>query len=122
MLPQPRKTERLPAFQDDPQRLLTLPELMPLINPVRRDDAPPLLERITKRRLLSQRLGPGIDHPIPNTGILRPGRNQSPPHRLQVPLAVIAHDNDRLRRRNVVPRPPNFVLALAPFAPITFAF
>ena len=51
----------------------------------------------------ARRLDAGVNHPVADTGIFRPGRNQPPQHLLHVPLAVVTNHNHRLRWRDVVP-------------------
>jgi hypothetical protein len=56
---------------------LPLPvHFLPLVKTVSRNQAPPILERLTKRRPAFNRLRPRIDERIADTFILRPGRNQ----------------------------------------------
>ncbi len=53
----------------------------PLVEPVSGHDAPATTEGGPERRLGGQGLGPGVDHPVADPRVLRPGGHQPPAHR-----------------------------------------
>jgi len=105
-VPQTCKTKRLTAFQHHPERLPLPVHLFPLKKTVRRNQAPPGLVRLPKRRPALNRLRPRIDQGIADALVLRPGWNQTPPHQFhRRPKAILVKHWRELCRRDVVARP-----------------
>ena len=76
-------------------------ELLPLVEPAGRNDAAPGLERLGERVAGAERLGPGVDHPVPDGRILGPGRHEAPAHLAQtapLPVSRSSNGHDRLGR------------------------
>jgi len=102
LVPEPCEPKRLPALENDIHRLLPPTNLLPLIEAVSHHEAPPLAVRDSEGGLHRQRLGAGVDHAIPNDGVLRPRRNEPPLHLDEVSLPVVANHDHSLRGRDVV--------------------
>ena len=86
-------------------RQLALGLDLPLIEPVGRDQTAATLERLSKRRLLGNRLDSGVDVAGRHLAVLRPEREQPPLEGAQDPLVVVLGDGvDRVGRRHVVRR------------------
>src|SRR5262245_32603072 len=65
LLPQPRKRNRCPIRPMNVKRFLLpppAPRLLPLVESIRRNDAPPTLYGIAKRRFLAECLRTRINH------------------------------------------------------------
>src|SRR5271169_2826277 len=74
--------------------------LLPLIKAVGDDEAPLLpLPRIPKRRLRREVLRSGVERRIGQLPVLRPVRQQPPPHHAGNALPVLRADRDQHRRR-----------------------
>ena len=51
---------------------------LPFVEPISNYQASSSSERMSKRRLIGDRLGSGIDHPVADYRVIRPGRYQAP--------------------------------------------
>lgn len=89
--------------------LLCLAFLLLFVKAVSRDQAAAILERLPKSWFFGNGLGSGINHFVPDVGILRPERNQPPPDNREVAnraFLVLPHHGDPLRRGDVIPGRP----------------
>ncbi len=104
--PQTHERQRRTVHAMDEERCLGVGavEAGPLVEPVGADDAATFAERRTERVLRRERLRPGVDHLVADTQVLRPGRYEAPPERLETAV-IVAFDDDRHRGggRDVVP-------------------
>lgn len=103
--PQPGKRHRSAVAPGDEPRLTDRALAPPLIVPVHWDQAPPFRERRPERGLDRGGLGSCIDELVTDGGVLRPGRNESPPDHGETALAgVVPHHRGALARCEVVAR------------------
>ena len=103
--PQPGERDRAavcrPHHIGPPRRRV----LVPFVEAVGRDQTAAPLHGVPERRLVEHRIAARLQHQRECLGILDPGRNQTPTHQRELPLALIEpHDRNRLRRRHVVAR------------------
>src|SRR2546426_9647803 len=106
MLPQSSDGKRIPVLHVDIDRLLPSSFLLPLVEPVSRDQAPTALEGVPKHRLLGGSLGLRVDRLLHLGGVLHPGREQAPPMHGELAVGVVRQQPNhrhRLRGRDVVP-------------------
>src|SRR5215207_5292202 len=87
-------------------RLLTAVRLLPLVKAVRRYQAAAFFEGFAEGGLLGGRLRVCVYHAGADTGVVGPGRDQTPPQQLQssFPSTVRHDDGHFLARRHVVAR------------------
>src|ERR1019366_24426 len=88
-------------------RVLPVPRALPLVEAIDRDEAPPGEERLAKRTRVGDGLGAGERELATDLRILRPGRHEAPPQRLELARRRPAndpHDLERPRGRHVVVR------------------
>src|SRR5581483_6456066 len=92
------------------KRLLGAAGTLPFVKTISRDKAAPTLKAFAERRFLEQRFPSGVD--LRSRNILRPGRNQPPPHRGDFsPTILCAYHEHRLSGRDVVTRHQVRILA-----------
>src|SRR6202043_53424 len=83
---------------------LALSGTVPLVIAVRRNQTTAPLDRILEGRLFQYGLRARIDQQRKFTGILDPGRPQTPTHQTKMPDPVLGDNpRNRLRRRNIKP-------------------
>src|SRR3954468_18252258 len=112
-LPESGERERFAvAPPEEPRHLpLGIPDLLPLVEAVSRNDATPPGERALVRARGLDALGTGVDLPVADLQILRPRRHQSPPHEVEHPPSLTLRDDGDLGTRRHV------VAGLRPFDP-----
>jgi hypothetical protein len=104
-IPQPCECKQRPVTDFKTVRLLRFARPLPLVKPVRWDEASTVGQRITERGLRRSRLTSGVNHHRCTRHILRPRWDESPTHQRQLPpwfFWVLANDGDGLGWCDVV--------------------
>src|SRR5260370_6867328 len=99
VLPQAGKSKGLAILPPDVDRLLPATLLLPLVEPVRWDQAAPVLEGPTKCWLARDGFRPCVNHPVADGRVVVPPRAYAP------------------RARHTLPLPGSLVPPLAPYLP-----
>ena len=105
----PAKANRPPSPTSKQKGCFAEPRTLPLVKAVCRDQASAESQRIAKSGLRGCCFRACVDHSCRARRVLRPRRNQSPPHQRHIAprfLRMLADHRDGLRRSDVVPRRP----------------
>ena len=84
----------------DPHRHLALPFFAPLVETVSRNNTTASIDEGLKGGQFRQRFSTSVDHPVADTRVCGPMRNQSPVHEPALVTAPVS-DNDGNRRRSL---------------------
>jgi hypothetical protein len=104
-LPQAGEADRNAILRTDAKRALAAGRVLPFVETVRGEEAPPPSHGIAERGLVIDRLGARVDEQAEAAGILHPGWDQAPTHQRKLSLALPhAHDGHRLRGGHIVAR------------------
>ena len=100
--PQAGEGERRAVAADDPVRLADRALALPLVERIDRHEAALADERVAEGRARGDRLGPRVEHPRADLGLLRPVRDQAPAVGGDRAAVVALDDDGRLVGRGDV--------------------
>jgi hypothetical protein len=104
--------EQFPLVYLKTERLFHVAPALPLVKPVRWDEAPATAQWVTERWLCRCCLRPCVNHLCGDRLVLRPRGDQAPTHQRQFParfLRILPDHWNGLSRGNVVTRSPVFI-------------
>lgn len=106
-VPQPREPDRFPGLEHNVEGLFYAALFLPLIEPIGHYETATLPECGTEGRHRTDGFCAGVNHPVPNRGVLRPGRDEAPSYLRQIPVSIVPDHNHRPHGRDIVARDPH---------------